>query len=493
MKSISFPKTLEGISVGNMVRKVFMVIVLLCSDSMAYLLSFLLAHHVRIHIIPHNFESVPFYTFSLPHYMPLWWLAVPLFVIAFMEGLYFKRRPFLIELKHILKSLILFLGFILALVTLMRLTDTVSRSVLVLSIAMAIFLLPLMRYVTKTIMFDLGIWKKRVLILGAAKTGTLVSRSLRKNKYLGYQVTGFLDDDDAKVGTTIEGLQVLGRIKNLQEFLKSTTTLDVIIAMPSLSREELLDIVEICENYVESIKIVPDLFGITTIGAEIDSISEFLMININISLKKPWNIFLKRVLDLVLSFITVVAGFPFLLLISVAIKLDSAGPVFFLQKRLGQNGTKSRFPCVKFRSMHTDGEEKLREYLEKNPGAKEEWEKFAKLKSYDPRVTRVGSILRKTSLDEVPQVINVIRGDMSMVGPRPYLPREMKMMQNMEKTILVAKPGITGLWQVSGRNELSFRQRLQMDIYYVRNWSLWMDLVIIAKTVWIVLSRKGAY
>lgn len=493
MKSITLAKTLEGIRVSNLFRKTLMVIVLLISDFTAFFLSFLLAHHIRIHIIPQNFSAAPGYTFPLSHYFSLWWLLVPLFILAFLEGLYFKRRPFQIELKHIIKSLLLYLGFILALMTLFHLTDTISRSVVILTVALSLFLLPLMRHLTKNIMYELGIWKKRVLVLGAAKTGALIARDLKKDKFIGYQVTGFLDDDDNKVGKIIEGITVLGRIKNLQEFLKSTTTLDVIIAMPSISREKLLEIVEICENYVESIKIIPDLFGIATIGAEIDTISDFLTINININLKKPWNIFLKRLLDIVLSIIVIICGAPVFILIAIAIKLDSRGPVLFLQKRLGQNGYKKRFPCVKFRTMHLDGEEKLREYLENNPEAKEEWEKFAKLKSFDPRVTKVGKWLRRLSFDELPQVINVMRGDMSLVGPRPYLPREVKIMEHMEKTILVAKPGITGLWQVSGRNELSFKQRCKMDIYYVRNWSLWMDLVILAKTALIVLSRKGAY
>jgi Undecaprenyl-phosphate galactose phosphotransferase WbaP len=493
MDALALKGTLEGVRVTTMCRKILMVVVLFVVDSAAFLISFMAAHHIRTHIVPHNFSNAPPSTFPLSYYLSFWWLITPLFILFFMEGLYFKRRPFMLELKHMMKALLLCLGVILALISLMHLSNDVSRTVIVLSVAISLVIMPAMRYITKVLLFELGLWKKRVLVLGAAKTGLLISRNLRKNRFLGYQVTGFLDDDDAKVGATIEGIEVLGRIKNIQEILKNTTTLDVIIAMPSLSRERLLEIVEECEHHVESIKIIPDLFGIATIGAEIDSISDFLMININISLKKPWNIFLKRMLDLVLSTIVMVMGAPLFLLIAIAIKLDSPGPVFFLQKRLGQSGGKGRFPCVKFRTMYTNGDEKLRDYLADNAEAREEWEKFFKLKSYDPRVTGVGKWLRKTSLDELPQVINVLRGEMSLVGPRPYLPREIEMMQKTEKTILVSKPGITGLWQVSGRNELSFKQRLTMDVYYVRNWSLWMDLVIIARTAWTVLTRKGAY
>lgn len=470
-----------------------MVVVLILSDTASFIVSFLLAHHLRIHVIPHNFTDVPVYSFPLAHYYPFWWLIIPLCILFLMEGLYFRRRLFLMELKHILKSLIFYTAVVLALISLMHLSTVISRIVIVLSVLITLLLLPLIRYFTKIIAFDLGLWKKNVLILGAAKTGALICQSLKKNKFLGYQVTGFLDDDEKKTGTSVLEIKVLGKIENIREILKDTTTLDVIIAMPSLTRERLLEIVEICEHYVESIKIIPDLFGIATIGAEIDSISDFLMINININLKKPWNIFMKRVLDIVLSLIVLIVGAPVLILIAVAIRLDSPGPALFLQKRLGQSSGKGRFPCFKFRSMYLNSNERLQEYLASHPEAQQEWEQFAKLKSEDPRVTRVGQWLRKTSLDELPQVLNVLRGEMSLVGPRPYLPREIEKMDNMEKTILVAKPGITGLWQVSGRNELSFRTRCTMDIYYVRNWSLWMDLVILTKTAYIVFSRKGAY
>jgi len=493
MERISLQKALAGAQTFSIIRKTVMVLVLLAADTASFILSFLLAHHLRIHVIPHNFSDVPVYTFPLSHYLNFWWLVIPLYILFVMEGLYFRRRLFLMELKHILKSLVFYVAVVLALVSLMHLTNVISRTVIVLSAFIALIVMPLVRYFTKILAFDVGLWKKNVLILGAAKTGALICQSLKKNKFLGYQVTGFLDDDDGKAGTSVLGVKVFGKIENLKEILKDTITLDVIIAMPSITRERLLEIVEICEHYVESIKIIPDLFGIATIGAEIDSISDFLMININISLKKPWNIFMKRVLDVVLSLIVLIAGAPVLILIAIAIRLDSPGPALFLQKRLGQSSGKGRFPCFKFRTMYLNSNERLQEYLIAHPEAQAEWEQFAKLKSEDPRVTRVGRWLRKTSLDELPQVLNVLRGEMSLVGPRPYLPREIEKMDNMERTILVAKPGITGLWQVSGRNELSFKTRCTMDIYYVRNWSLWMDLVIIVKTAYIVFSRKGAY
>jgi undecaprenyl-phosphate galactose phosphotransferase len=143
--------------------------------------------------------------------------------------------------------------------------------------------------------------------------------------------------------------------------------------------------------------------------------------------------------------------------------------------------------------MYADNQRRLQDYLAGSPAAKSEWEHFAKLKAYDPRVTRVGKLLRRFSLDELPQLVNILRGEMSLVGPRPYLPRETERMGDFAETILKAPPGVTGLWQVSGRNELTFDQRLRLDEYYVRNWSLWMDIIVLVKTIGAVLRGKGAY
>ncbi len=200
---------------------------------------------------------------------------------------------------------------------------------------------------------------------------------------------------------------------------------------------------------------------------------------------------LKRAFDIIISILLLPFVLPIIGLIAILIKIDSEGPVFFIQDRLGKNGKK--FKCIKFRTMYVNNDEILEEYLKRNPEKREEWNKYKKLKSFDPRVTRVGRFLRKTSLDELPQIFNVIKGDMSLVGPRPYLPKEETDMGYFKNTILLTKPGITGLWQVSGRNELEFKVRLILDERYVLNWSFWLDLLIMLKTIKVVLKREGAY
>jgi undecaprenyl-phosphate galactose phosphotransferase len=199
----------------------------------------------------------------------------------------------------------------------------------------------------------------------------------------------------------------------------------------------------------------------------------------------------KRFFDIVIASILCLLLSPLLLLVALAIRLDSRGPVLFYQDRLGKG--RQAFRCVKFRTMHVDGDERLRIYLAAHPERRAEWDRYAKLRSFDPRVTRVGHVLRRISLDELPQMLNVLRAEMSLVGPRPYLPREMAEMRAAVDTIFDAAPGVTGLWQVSGRNELTFEQRLALDEFYVRNRSLWMDTTVLLKTIGAVMRRDGAY
>ncbi|HHS48533.1 MAG TPA: undecaprenyl-phosphate galactose phosphotransferase WbaP, partial [Desulfurella acetivorans] len=203
------------------------------------------------------------------------------------------------------------------------------------------------------------------------------------------------------------------------------------------------------------------------------------------------NRMLKRIFDLFVSIVLL----PFLVIvmfiIAVIIKLDSKGSIFYVSKRLGQNG--KLFNFLKFRTMYENNDKLLEDYLSKNEKARLEWERYKKLKDFDPRVTRFGRFLRKTSLDELPQIINVLFGQMSLVGPRPYLESELDRINDSIGTILLTKPGITGLWQVSGRNELDFQTRVDLDCFYVTNWSLWFGIMILLKTIYAILKQKGAY
>ena len=204
----------------------------------------------------------------------------------------------------------------------------------------------------------------------------------------------------------------------------------------------------------------------------------------------PAELRVKRVIDLILSMLVIVPLALLILVIAILIKIDSRGPVFYIDNRLGLRG--KLFKCIKFRTMRVNAEQHLKEMLEKDAKLREEYTTFHKLRN-DPRVTRVGQFLRKTSLDELPQVINVLLGQMSLVGPRPYLPREQQYMHPYTDAVLSCRPGITGWWQVEARNRAKFDERVQMDIFYIRRWSIWLDLNILIRTVMVVLQARGAY
>ncbi len=201
---------------------------------------------------------------------------------------------------------------------------------------------------------------------------------------------------------------------------------------------------------------------------------------------------LRRIFDILFSILVLILTFPLFIAIAIAIKLTDKGPIFFKHKRVGLNG--KTFEVIKFRTMYPDAQEKLKELLEKDPKAREEWEKTFKLKN-DPRVTPIGKFLRKTSLDELPQFINVLKGEMSVVGPRPVTEEELKKYYgDKAKYYLSVKPGITGYWQVEGRSDVEdYKKRVEMDVWYVKNRSFWLDLKIILKTIKVMLTGKGAY
>ena len=208
-------------------------------------------------------------------------------------------------------------------------------------------------------------------------------------------------------------------------------------------------------------------------------------------LHSPLNRSVKKVFDIILVMAALPIVLPLMALLAALIKLESPGPALHIGKRLGKGG--NTFNCIKFRTMYLDADRILHQYLQVNPQAQQEWCHYKKLRQTDPRVTKIGRWLRITSLDEIPQFFNVLRGEMSLIGPRPYLPCEQNSMGDYFEDILSVEPGISGLWQVRGRNELAFSVRLKLDRFYVKNWSLYLDIVILLKTLVIVVKRRGAY
>jgi len=463
---------------------VFLVVI---ADLIGLFFSYQLSYILRVYYFPRFLQ--------FPEPLPLmifnpYWLPVIFLIFFWYEGLYTRKLPLWEEVKQVWKGLFITSIAIFAIVSLGRLYSDISRTVLVLMFLNALWIVPLVRLNSKKIIFSLGLLRSQVLIIGAGMTGRLLLKSFNKEKNLAYNVIGFLDDDPAKKGARIEGVKVLGGLGELDKYL--TKDIEIILAIPGLKPARTVELVNILQKKAKKVSFIPDLFGIPFFESDMNFFfdSRMLVLNVRNNLKNTYNKFIKSIFDAFLALPVFVVSLPLIFIIALAIKLESRGPVFFIQDRIGKDD--KNFKCIKFRSMYLDSEAILKKTLAKDAEGRAEWKKYCKLKS-DPRVTRVGKILRRFSLDELPQIFNVLKGDMSIIGPRPYLNRETKSIGKYYSVITEVQPGITGLWQVSGRNKTSFEERLVLDAWYIQNWSLWLDITILIKTIGVVLKREGAY
>jgi len=367
--------------------------------------------------------------------------------------------------------------------------DTYSRGVFLLAWYFSVIIAPLARALLRNLFSHRPWWGYPVVVLGAGKTGHMIIAALQRNPGLGFKPVAVLDDDPDKRGE-IAGVPVMGSVEQAPELARAYRIRHAIVAMPGVPRERLLNILEGYGGIFPQIVLIPDLFGLSSLWVTAADLGGVLGLKIHQRLLLPGPRFVKRVIDLTSALLGGLVISPLLLVIAVLIILDSPGPIFYGHTRVGQNG--KRFKAWKFRSMIANADEVLEEYLSRHPELHAEWAATQKLKK-DPRITRVGRWLRKFSLDELPQLWNVIHGEMSLVGPRPIVEDELSKYGKASKLYLKVKPGMTGLWQVSGRSETSYEERVEMDAYYVRNWSVWLDLYILARTVWVVLFGRGAY
>lgn len=473
--------------------KFICLISLIFCDLLALLVSFLIAYFLRSQILPHIISG--FKQEALPLVIQLKYGCLYTFVILFLiftfEKLYTRRLTFWEETKHLLKGITFSFIIIMTIVFISKSYTQFSRAVIILSGLSSLIIFPILRQKIKSLLVKFNLLKKKVLILGTNEIARLVSKEISKNKALGYEIIGFLTYKKKKIGEKLEGFKIIGEISEFEKLSKKLGIKDVIIAFSSISQKKLIDVIELCEKRAETIRIIPNVGNIFTMGVEIESFGGILSLSIAQNLIKPWNVFIKALFEFILVFILTIFLLPILLIIALAIKIDSSGPLIFTQERFGKRNKIFKF--FKFRSMYIDGDKILKKYLKENPKACKEWIKYQKIRENDPRITRVGKIIRKYSLDELPQLINLFKRDMNLVGPRPYLPREIKKIGKSYQIISKVKPGITGMWQVSGRNLLPFKNRVLLDEFYIRNWSLWLDTVILFKTIKALITREGAY
>jgi len=395
----------------------------------------------------------------------------------------------------------------------------------------SILLVPIGRGVLRSELAKRPWWGQPVVVFGAGKVGRAVVSTLQHRPQLGLKPVAILDDDPTKHGTVratwgeedlmvqsvrqgpessharnddfetpsqrsaleqfaeVDGVPIVGGLELAPILAQRLGIRSAVIAMPKLDSATLLGVIERYAEGYSSVLVIPDLFNVAHFGTPTHSLGGVLGIEVRRQLLLAGPRLAKRLMDVVLTTMGGLCVLPFVLLLSILIKLDSSGPIFYRQKRLGQDGV--RFVAFKFRTMYGDGEKRLLEVLANNPQMRAEYEEFHKL-TVDPRVTRIGRVLRKYSLDELPQIWSVFVGDMSLVGPRPYLEREIPEMNGQEAVILRVKPGITGIWQVTERNASTFEQRVHLDVEYVRSWSPWLDLYVLARTVPVVVGGTGS-
>ncbi len=326
----------------------------------------------------------------------------------------------------------------------------------------------------------------RVLIIGAGEVGRAVIRNLIAQPDLGYRVIGFLDDDPAKGAADIGPIKALGNLDNLPSAIQEHAIDQVIITLPWQYHHKTVRLVAESEQAGVRARVVPDLFQLSLGGTDVEAVNGIPLISIKQTTLTGFNLALKRAVDLMICVLGMIVLSPIWLLISVAIKLDSPGPVFFRQERIGRHG--KPFIVYKFRSMYQDAEARVEQLRAQN----EADGPLFKIRD-DPRRTRVGRFIRRTSLDELPQLINILRGEMSVVGPRPGLQSEVEQYQPWHRKRLEVQPGLTGLWQVSGRSNLTFDEMVMLDIYYAENWSLGLDFRLILRTIPQFIFGNGAY
>ena len=376
------------------------------------------------------------------------------------EKIYFIRFDFWEETRLTLRALLLSFVIILSILMLGKVSQEYSRLFLMAYFLGLMILLPIYKRIVKRVIFKVKFFRKKVKIVGNQEQIDLLTKEFTKNWYFGFEIVK-KNPDVIFVASKNIGITTINR------YLKRySLSIKDIYLLPYMSNI----------NFSQS-QIV-ELFNIKTTAIKIEN-----------NLLKKGNIYLKEIFEKIL----VISVLPFFLIVHVIlfflIKRDSNGPSLFKQDRLGKNN--KLFKCYKYRTMIQNSDEVLAKYLKNNPQEVEYYEIYHKYR-FDPRVTKVGRVLRKLSLDELPQLINVLKGEMSLIGPRPYMPNESQMIEDSIDMILRVKPGISGLWQVSGRSNLSFSERKNLDVWYIQNWSLWMDIVILIKTFKVVFLKTGA-
>ncbi len=486
---------------GHPQRTVIRILLLLW-DALLINLAFLGAYYLRYHVQKSRNLTDPtrFFSFTpYEQYIPMEIaITVGLLVILWLKGIYRLRlttnwvRQVLSILEATTTGLVVLsiyeYFFTQSPDLLFSSSNAASRGLIVYTWIGATLLLFLGHQVISAglgFAYRHGLRRARLLVIGSGRLGKMMMQHIAANPQFGYQVIGFIDAQEPPV-PRFGRFKSLGTINHLEEIIRTHQVDEVLIALPANQHQQIVSTVRLCERTGAEFRLIPDLYELSLSQIDMDTLEGIPLISIKRATIGRWQYLVKRGIDITIAGLILLVGLPIWLLAALAIKLDSPGPVFFKQERLGYKGRP--FLLFKFRSMHQRADDELEQLRQMNEASGP----LFKIKA-DPRRTRVGKFLRKTSIDEIPQLLNVLKGEMSLVGPRPPLPSEVAQYEEWEKGRLEALPGITGLWQVRGRSELDFDEMVLMDLYYIENWSLRLDLHILLKTIPAVFFSHGAY
>ncbi|MFO1074481.1 MAG: undecaprenyl-phosphate galactose phosphotransferase WbaP [Geminicoccaceae bacterium] len=411
-------------------------------------------------------------------------------------GHYSRRRQLWQEFGDIAGIAAVALVFDLALLYLLKVNF--SRVWVLASWLLVVPAIPLVRRLVKHVALELGGWLQPTVILGTGPNAREIAAAYdARNNHLGYQVQAFLDPAPEAAEGTIE---VAGRTIPVVPLDATAKELPGWLGQPHLVVALELDGMLACPGLIESlsfhhgdIDVISPLKGLPINNTRVSHFfsRDILSLRIHNNLARPWPQLVKRAFDVLAAGALLLFVSPLMALIAWQIRRTDGGGVIFAHTRIGRHG--QLFRCYKFRTMVANSAEVLAELLANDPAARAEWEKDRKLR-HDPRITAIGRFLRKTSLDELPQLLNILKGEMSLVGPRPVVPDELELYGEAQIYYLQARPGLTGLWQISGRNDLDYDRRVALDTWYVRNWTLWYDVLILFRTLLVVPSKSaGAY
>ena len=468
---------------SNVIVKTLMVII----DYISVICGIVSAYNLRL--------LLPFSESDMVLHIDYWYayIITPLVFISvlFLNHGYKIDTAYWEKIKIIFRSITI--GIVLSIVLMYagHILNNVSRLFVILSYGFILLYIIVFRYILARTLIKLNVLAIPVLLVGAGKTAELVDVHFSNMPLAMYKIVGFVDDNP-KSSVLANKYECLGKFSDAEAVIKKYNIPNVLVCAPGLESRKLVTLINKLQILVEKVTFVPELFGIPAANIQARGLmnEQTLILEVKNNLAQRRNRLFKRIFDITATVIGGILILPVALIVAILIYLDSPGPIVFGHKRVGQGG--KEFPCYKFRSMVPNAQEALEIYLKENPEAREEWERDFKLKD-DPRVTKIGKFLRKTSLDELPQLWNVLIGDMSLVGPRPIVRAEVEKYGEYINDFYLVPPGITGVWQVSGRSDTTYEERVLMDSWYVHNWSVWIDIVYLVKTVFAVIKSKGAY